>query len=57
FLGWTDGVISDKVKAMFDDFCDKSTLDAHNKARSCRSLTACMRIKPREAVLLDDIGL
>ncbi|KAJ3966086.1 HAD-like domain-containing protein [Lentinula raphanica] len=58
FLGWTDGATPKKLRAMFDDFCDSSTLGAR-KPEPRFYLLACERngIKPTEAVFLDDIGL
>ncbi|KAJ3807645.1 HAD-like domain-containing protein [Lentinula lateritia] len=58
FLGWQDGATPNKLKALFDDFCDSSTLGTR-KPEPRFYLLACERngIKPSEAVFLDDIGL
>ncbi|KAJ3726350.1 epoxide hydrolase [Lentinula guzmanii] len=58
FLGWKDGATPDRLKALFDDFCDSSTLGAR-KPEPRFYLLACERngIQPREAIFLDDIGL
>ncbi|KAE9406770.1 HAD-like protein [Gymnopus androsaceus JB14] len=52
YLGWQDGATPNKLKALFDDFCD-------HKPEPQFYLLACERngIKPNEAVFLDDIGL
>ncbi|KAJ4488459.1 epoxide hydrolase [Lentinula aciculospora] len=58
FLGWQDGAITNRLKALFDDFCDSSTLGTR-KPEPRFYLLACERngIKPDEAVFLDDIKL
>ncbi|KIK63622.1 hypothetical protein GYMLUDRAFT_221822 [Collybiopsis luxurians FD-317 M1] len=58
FLGWQDGAVSNKLKSLFDDFCDSSALGTR-KPEHRFYLLACERngIKPNEAVFLDDIGL
>jgi len=58
FLGWQDGATPNKLKALFDDFCDSSTLGTR-KPEARFYLLACERngIQPNEAVFLDDIGL
>ncbi|KAF5391788.1 hypothetical protein D9757_001784 [Collybiopsis confluens] len=58
FLGWQDGATPNKLKDLFDDFCDSSTLGTR-KPEHRFYLLACERngIKPNEAVFLDDIGL
>ncbi|OBZ75946.1 hypothetical protein A0H81_04446 [Grifola frondosa] len=58
FLGWTDGATPLRLRAMFDDFCDSSTLGMR-KPESGIYLLACSRngIQPTEAVFLDDLGM
>jgi hypothetical protein len=59
FLGWQDGgVTPPHLRALFDDFCDSSTLGMR-KPEVGFYLAACERngIKPGEAVFLDDIGM
>ncbi|KAL1746068.1 HAD-like domain-containing protein [Schizophyllum fasciatum] len=58
FLGWQNGPVSHKLVAMFDDFCDSSTLGMR-KPEPQFYLLACKRngIRPQEAIFLDDIGM
>ncbi|TEB35958.1 HAD-like protein [Coprinellus micaceus] len=58
FLGWGEGVIPDHLRDLFDDFCDSSALGMR-KPEPEFYLVACRRnkIKPTEAIFLDDIGL
>lgn len=57
FLGWQDGATPPQLRALFDDFCDSSTLGLR-KPDPAFYLLACERnsILPEEAVFLDDIG-
>ncbi|KAF8509547.1 epoxide hydrolase [Gautieria morchelliformis] len=57
FLGWQEGPTPFKLRALFDDFCDSSTLGLR-KPDPAFYLLACKRnnIRPDEAVFLDDIG-
>jgi hypothetical protein len=57
FLGWQDGATPLKMRELFDDFCDSSTLGLR-KPDPAFYLLACKRnsIRPEEAVFLDDIG-
>ncbi|PPQ78547.1 hypothetical protein CVT25_011819 [Psilocybe cyanescens] len=57
-LGWGDGAIPNHLLALFDDFCDSSSLGMR-KPEPEFYLLACRRngVKPSEAVFLDDIGL
>ncbi|KIJ24217.1 hypothetical protein M422DRAFT_237457 [Sphaerobolus stellatus SS14] len=57
FLGWKQGATPPKMKALFDDFCDSSTLGLR-KPDPAFYLLACKRnnVQPNEAVFLDDIG-
>lgn len=58
FLGWQNGAISPELVAMFDDFCDSSTLGMR-KPESEFYILACKRngVKPEEVIFLDDIGM
>ncbi|KAI0646941.1 HAD-like protein [Trametes meyenii] len=58
FLGWADGATPPRLRALFDDFCDSSTLGMR-KPEPGIYLLACTRngIKPTEAVFLDDLGM
>ncbi|KDQ60653.1 hypothetical protein JAAARDRAFT_31622 [Jaapia argillacea MUCL 33604] len=59
FLGWDQGgVTPPHLRALFDDFCDSSTLGMR-KPEPEFYLLACQRngVKPNEAIFLDDIGL
>ncbi|KAI0637082.1 HAD-like protein [Trametes polyzona] len=58
FLGWQDGATPPRLRALFDDFCDSSTLGMR-KPEPGIYLLACARngIKPSEAVFLDDLGM
>ncbi|EJF65752.1 HAD-like protein [Dichomitus squalens] len=58
FLGWQDGATPPRLRALFDDFCDSSTLGMR-KPEPGIYLLACQRngIKPTEAVFLDDLGM
>ncbi|KXN90528.1 Acyl-CoA dehydrogenase family member 10 [Leucoagaricus sp. SymC.cos] len=58
FLGWTEGATPEHLLALFDDFCDSSTLGMR-KPEPEFYLAACSRnnLKPHEAVFLDDIGM
>ncbi|KAJ3551147.1 hypothetical protein NM688_g4892 [Phlebia brevispora] len=58
WLGWQDGAVSPRLRAMFDDFCDSSELGVR-KPEPEIYLIACRRnnIEPREAVFLDDLGM
>ncbi|KAF8590446.1 HAD-like protein [Ramaria rubella] len=57
FLGWQEGATPPPLRALFDDFCDSSTLGLR-KPDPAFYLLACKRnnISPEEAVFLDDIG-
>jgi len=58
FLGWDrGGPVPPSLKALFDDFCDSSTLGMR-KPDPAFYLLACQRngIAPEDAVFLDDIG-
>ncbi|KAI1795987.1 HAD-like protein [Ganoderma leucocontextum] len=58
-LGWHDGgATPPRLRALFDDFCDSSTLGMR-KPEPGIYLLACERngIKPSEAVFLDDLGM
>lgn len=57
FLGWQEGATPHKLRALFDDFCDSSTIGLR-KPDPAFYLLACKRnnIRPDEAVFLDDIG-
>ncbi|KAF8516908.1 HAD-like protein [Hysterangium stoloniferum] len=57
FLGWQEGATPTKLRDLFDDFCDSSTLGLR-KPDPAFYLLACKRngIRPEEAVFLDDIG-
>ncbi|KAI0831188.1 HAD-like protein [Trametes gibbosa] len=59
FLGWQDGATPPRVRALFDDFCDSSTLGMRRKPEAGIYLLACARngIQPSEAVFLDDLGM
>ncbi|KAH9854115.1 HAD-like protein [Lenzites betulinus] len=59
FLGWQDGATPPRLRALFDDFCDSSTLGMRRKPEAGIYLLACARsgIAPREAVFLDDLGM
>jgi len=58
FLGWQDGIAPPRLRALFDDFCDSSTLGKRKPEPEIYRL-ACERngIRPDEAVFLDDLGL
>ncbi|KAI0736955.1 HAD-like domain-containing protein [Fomitopsis betulina] len=58
FLGWEDGPTPSRLRALFDDFCDSSTLGMR-KPDPEFYLLACKRneIQPHEAVFLDDLGM
>ncbi|KAI0748009.1 HAD-like protein [Daedaleopsis nitida] len=58
FLGWRNGATPPRLRALFDDFCDSSTLGMR-KPEPGIYLLACERngIKPSEAVFLDDLGM
>ncbi|EPT05968.1 hypothetical protein FOMPIDRAFT_1110150 [Fomitopsis schrenkii] len=58
FLGWEDGPTPPRLRALFDDFCDSSTLGMR-KPEPEFYLLACKRngIQPHEAVFLDDLGM
>ncbi|KAJ8487143.1 hypothetical protein ONZ51_g4370 [Trametes cubensis] len=58
FLGWKEGATPPRLRALFDDFCDSSTLGMR-KPEAGIYLLACARngIKPTEAVFLDDLGM
>ncbi|KAI0807135.1 HAD-like protein [Fomes fomentarius] len=58
FLGWQDGATPPRLRALFDDFCDSSTLGMR-KPEPGIYLLACERngLKPSEAVFLDDLGM
>lgn len=58
FLGWTKGATPDHLLALFDDFCDSSTLGMR-KPEPEFYLAACSRnnLDPHEAIFLDDIGI
>ncbi|KAL7283304.1 hypothetical protein ACG7TL_002733 [Trametes sanguinea] len=58
FLGWTEGPVPPRLRALFDDFCDSSTLGMR-KPEPGIYLLACARngIQPSEAVFLDDLGM
>ncbi|KAI0709078.1 HAD-like domain-containing protein [Earliella scabrosa] len=58
FLGWHEGATPPRLRALFDDFCDSSTLGMR-KPEPGIYLLACERngIKPSEAVFLDDLGM
>ncbi|KAG6874280.1 hypothetical protein C0995_001505 [Termitomyces sp. Mi166 len=58
FLGWGDGATPSHLRALFDDFCDSSTLGMR-KPEPEFYLLACERngIQPDQAVFLDDIGM
>ncbi|KAI0781051.1 HAD-like protein [Trametes elegans] len=58
FLGWKDGATPPRLRALFDDFCDSSTLGMR-KPEPGIYLLACARngIQPSEAVFLDDLGM
>ncbi|EIW60498.1 HAD-like protein [Trametes versicolor FP-101664 SS1] len=58
FLGWQDGATPPRLRALFDDFCDSSTLGMR-KPEAGIYLLACERndIAPSEAVFLDDLGM
>ncbi|KAI0721656.1 HAD-like protein [Cerioporus squamosus] len=58
FLGWQDGATPPRLRALFDDFCDSSTLGMRKPEPGIYRL-ACERngIKPSEAVFLDDLGM
>ncbi|EPQ58393.1 hypothetical protein GLOTRDRAFT_36205 [Gloeophyllum trabeum ATCC 11539] len=58
FLGWDKGgPVPPRLRALFDDFCDSSTLGMR-KPEPEFYLLACQRngIAPQDAVFLDDIG-
>ncbi|KAI9064322.1 HAD-like protein [Trametes sanguinea] len=59
FLGWTEGPVPARLRALFDDFCDSSTLGMRRKPEPGIYLLACARngIQPTEAVFLDDLGM
>ncbi|KAH9901275.1 HAD-like protein [Cubamyces lactineus] len=59
FLGWNEGATPPRLRALFDDFCDSSTLGMRRKPEAGIYLLACARngIKPTEAVFLDDLGM
>jgi len=58
FLGWHEGAVPPRLRALFDDFVDSSTTGMRKPEREFY-LFACKRngIRPHEAVFLDDIGL
>ncbi|CAL1704348.1 unnamed protein product [Somion occarium] len=58
FLGWEQGATPPKLRELFDDFCDSSTLGTR-KPEPEFYLLACQRngIQPSEAVFLDDLGM
>ncbi|EGN96072.1 hypothetical protein SERLA73DRAFT_185594 [Serpula lacrymans var. lacrymans S7.3] len=58
FLGWQEGPTPPRLRALFDDFCDSSTLGMR-KPEPDFFLLACKRneIQPEQAVFLDDIGM
>ncbi|TFY59029.1 hypothetical protein EVJ58_g6034 [Rhodofomes roseus] len=58
FLGWQEGPTPPRLRALFDDFCDSSTLGMR-KPEPEIYLLACQRngIQPHEAVFLDDLGM
>ncbi|KAH9934810.1 HAD-like protein [Fomitopsis serialis] len=58
FLGWEEGPTPPRLRALFDDFCDSSTLGMR-KPEPEIYLLACKRngIQPHEAVFLDDLGM
>jgi len=58
FLGWQEGPTPPHLRALFDDFCDSSTLGMR-KPEPEFYLLACKRngIQPNEAVFLDDLGI
>ncbi|KAI0079973.1 HAD-like protein [Panus rudis PR-1116 ss-1] len=58
FLGWEQGATPQKLRELFDDFCDSSEFGMR-KPEPEFYLLACQRnnIKPREAVFLDDLGM
>ncbi|KAI0928821.1 hypothetical protein AcW1_005949 [Taiwanofungus camphoratus] len=58
FLGWQEGPTPPRLRALFDDFCDSSTLGMR-KPEPEFYLLACKRngILPPEAVFLDDLGI
>ncbi|CCM06162.1 uncharacterized protein FIBRA_08401 [Fibroporia radiculosa] len=58
FLGWEDGPTPPALRALFDDFCDSSTLGMR-KPEPGFYLLACERngIEPSHAVFLDDLGM
>ncbi|OCH95499.1 HAD-like protein [Obba rivulosa] len=58
FLGWHEGPTPPHLRALFDDFCDSSTLGMR-KPEPEFYLVACKRngIQPNEAVFLDDLGI
>ncbi|TDL27287.1 HAD-like protein [Rickenella mellea] len=58
FLGWKDGATPPAMLALFDDFCDSSSLGMR-KPETEFYLLACRRngVKPEECIFLDDLGL
>ncbi|KAK7693332.1 hypothetical protein QCA50_002900 [Cerrena zonata] len=58
FLGWEQGPTPPKLRELFDDFCDSSTLGMR-KPEPEFYILACRRngIQPSEAVFLDDLGM
>ncbi|EJD05797.1 HAD-like protein [Fomitiporia mediterranea MF3/22] len=58
FLGWTEGATSSKLRELFDDFCDSSSLGMR-KPEPEFYLLACRRngVQPTECVFLDDLGI
>jgi len=58
FLGWGEGIIPPSLRALFDDFCDSSTMGMR-KPDPGIYLLACSRnnVKPHECVFLDDLGM
>ncbi|VDC05986.1 unnamed protein product [Peniophora sp. CBMAI 1063] len=58
FLGWDEGAVPAKLRAMFDDFVDSSEVGMR-KPEPAFYLLACKRngIEPQDAVFLDDLGL
>ncbi|KZT69008.1 HAD-like protein [Daedalea quercina L-15889] len=58
FLGWEEGPTPPRLRSLFDDFCESSTLGMR-KPDPEFYLLACKRngIRPHEAVFLDDLGM
>ncbi|KZV75769.1 HAD-like protein [Peniophora sp. CONT] len=57
-LGWDEGAVPLKLRAMFDDFVDSSEVGMR-KPEPEFYLLACKRngVRPQDAVFLDDLGL